>query len=364
MKMKIFTRTAFSMLFLLGSLSAFAGGGMWVTPETPLQTSVTQVQGQSELLQVESHPSHNTPGYHNWMNVSYVGSPDGKPVPGVTYVPSPGNATLFMYPQETVNENNIALDNILPINTDFQILNNVDDEIQAWGNRALPNQYGYVNPNYNPVLINEVNTDAVVIRGSRAGTNYMNIPVQGEEEQVIVRGIRTENPVFELLANDNDNEVEQVEVRSVRSITAIVAELPAVQDEQIYIRGSAAANDYIYVDGVQVQSGVIQQEQVQVETEKAPESGVAAEAGELPTMNVWPNPTQGRINLEAMVPDHSEALLRVISTDGRVVQEMKLHGMDARFRTELYLHDLPAGVYHINLIAGENTLNKPVVLQR
>ena len=351
------------MLFLLGSLSAFAGGGMWVTPETPLQTSVTQVEGQSALLQVNETPAYNALNTHGWINVKYIGSPDGNPVPGVNYAPAPGNATLFMYPIETVNENNIALGNLLPVNTDLQNPTDMEDVVQLRGNRAQPNQYGYVNPNYNPVLINEVNTDAVVIRGSRAGTNYMNkIPVQVEEEQVVVRGIRTENPYYELLANDN--EVEQVEVRSVRSISAIVAELPAVQDEQIYFRGSAAANDNIYVDGIQVHETELQPEQVQVQSDKSPESGVAAEAGELATMNVWPNPTQGRINLEATVPDHSEALLRVISTEGRIVKEMKLHGMDAQFQTELYLDNLPAGVYHINLIAGENSLNKPVVLQR
>lgn len=220
--------------------------------------------------------------------------------------------------------------------------------------------------------------EGVQYRLAEIKVEYVMIPIVEEvpqtseeevvnEDELLVRGIRTEsivplieqsNPTLTRAEIRGDRTFNPIQVRGSRAIDPAVISNAETSGERlqtcggrIIIRGSRIPAKY-YVDGV----SITDMKEASNDTEEELQS--------TPEIQVWPNPSSGTLNLKAIIPGEEKAELRIISTEGRIVRQITLEGMDTKFENQLFLDRLPDGVYQINIVTKDKVLNKPWVLQR
>ena len=85
--------------------------------------------------------------------------------------------------------------------------------------------------------------------------------------------------------------------------------------------------------------------------------------GELAGMEVFPNPSSGTMTLRGSAGFASEVNIRVLNLSGMEVYSSSSDILSHRFEVSLDLQELPAGMYLIDVQAGDNRALKKIIIQ-
>jgi hypothetical protein len=81
------------------------------------------------------------------------------------------------------------------------------------------------------------------------------------------------------------------------------------------------------------------------------------------TMQVFPNPSTGKVTLEFEDWKEARAQVSVVNSMGQVVQEFSLDGLVGRVQRDLLLADLAKGCYLLKVAAGQKSLTRRLILE-
>lgn len=96
-----------------------------------------------------------------------------------------------------------------------------------------------------------------------------------------------------------------------------------------------------------------------------PYSFIVSERLVLPTMsvNIFPNPTNGIIEVNGLPPLESEFLFQISDWSGRIIKKGSLN----QYLTNNFIvldESIPSGIYYLNIISKEKTFRRRIVLNR
>lgn len=81
-------------------------------------------------------------------------------------------------------------------------------------------------------------------------------------------------------------------------------------------------------------------------------------------VTVYPNPVQGKAQIEFPLSEDADVRLELTDVAGKIVLQQRFADQtQGRFRRSLDLSHLPAGVYHLNLRAGDAQHNQKLIVQ-
>ena len=92
-------------------------------------------------------------------------------------------------------------------------------------------------------------------------------------------------------------------------------------------------------------------------------SGIEGIAGSIFSLDISPNPNNGRFNVRFAAEDNQNITLSIQSTVGQTVYSKKLDNFTGNFNEELNLDVLSKGVYFVTVESAKGRLNKKVIVQ-
>ncbi|WP_439880713.1 CehA/McbA family metallohydrolase [Pontibacter sp. MBLB2868] len=91
--------------------------------------------------------------------------------------------------------------------------------------------------------------------------------------------------------------------------------------------------------------------------------GVDEELSKTARLSVWPNPTQGNINVSFDLLKRENVWVRVLGLTGKVVSEELLSGASGHIEKQLNLASASQGLYILQVQIGSKTISKKIVVQ-
>jgi hypothetical protein len=83
----------------------------------------------------------------------------------------------------------------------------------------------------------------------------------------------------------------------------------------------------------------------------------------LKQLSIYPNPNTGTFTISMETIVREDIILRIFDTQGRMIQNDEISGVEGLFEKTLDLAGSSAGMYHIQLITEGGMLNRPVIIQ-
>jgi hypothetical protein len=124
-------------------------------------------------------------------------------------------------------------------------------------------------------------------------------------------------------------------------------------------------NDQVYVDNVII-TGCKNGAAGRLINPATQEQSVleAAEAAILSSINLYPNPTDGQLNVEMMLSREAKVEFVVIDMTGKTVFTQRTNNAEGLNNINFNMNDVPAGIYMMNVITNKEVITKRFVIQR
>ncbi|MCB0755005.1 MAG: S8 family serine peptidase [Flavobacteriales bacterium] len=90
----------------------------------------------------------------------------------------------------------------------------------------------------------------------------------------------------------------------------------------------------------------------------------AARAAILSSINLYPNPTEGQLNVEMILSRESDVEFVVIDMTGKTVFTQRANNTEGLNNINFNMNDVPAGIYMMNVITNKEVVTKRFVIQR
>jgi hypothetical protein len=89
---------------------------------------------------------------------------------------------------------------------------------------------------------------------------------------------------------------------------------------------------------------------------------LAVENFGISSLNMWPNPTKGDLNISMPNQKLAQVNIQVLDVLGRLVKEFNFKDSKTVFNTKLSLNNLSKGIYSVKVIRGNKMSIKKIIL--
>ncbi len=81
-------------------------------------------------------------------------------------------------------------------------------------------------------------------------------------------------------------------------------------------------------------------------------------------LNITPNPNKGNFQIEYSLLDDSDAIIQIVSADGKVLKTLSKAGLQNELHTFDISMDFPFGIYFCRLLSGSSSLTRHFVISK
>ena len=309
----------------------------------------------------EPHVTISPTGTRLLFGSDWSGSEDGISVDA--YI-----AELSAYAAPPEEEDECTSDSIIPqYRLDGEWSSGQNDLTVAYGTEVmfsmLPNNIGVtvefpdgtvVGDDYNIGAVTQANNGTYILTSSEGCTTSINLTVEGEEEEgcrpgQIVPEYRLDGVWSSGLNNLTVDEGTQVMFSMLPNNIGVTVEFPngTVVGDDYNIGAVSPANNGAYIltstEGCQTTINLTVTGASGIVIEGSPNNDTVS--------MVYPNPTQGLLNIDLKGYENQELVAAVFNSNGQMVSE-KVFGNDHGTLEQMSLDELPDGLYYLILESG------------
>lgn len=124
-------------------------------------------------------------------------------------------------------------------------------------------------------------------------------------------------------------------------------------------------NDQVYIDNVVI-TGCKNGPSVRLSDPSLDENSTAEseEINIVSNVNLYPNPTDGRLNVEMELNKQADVDFMIIDMTGKTVFAQRVSKSEGLSKATFELNDVPAGIYMMNVLTNKEVVTKRFVIQR